>query len=79
MKLYLSVTRKGDFFAIIGIAWDITGVIDWEIIIWSFENLNRGFCLTEILPRNELTDPHTKIRALDFAYHGNLANPDFKC
>ena len=43
MKLYLSVTRKGDFFAIIGIAWDITGVIDWEIIIWSFENLNRDF------------------------------------
>ena len=31
------------FFAIIGIAWDITGVIDWEIIIWSFENLNRDF------------------------------------
>ena len=44
MKLYLSVTRKGDFFfAIIGIAWDITGVIDWEIIIWSFENLNLDF------------------------------------
>ena len=34
----------GDFFcAIIGISQDITGVIDWEIPIWSFENLNPDF------------------------------------
>ena len=62
MKLYLSVTRKGDFFCHY---WHCIGHYGCDRLgnhNLVFRESKSGFCLTEILPRNEfqLTDPHTK-------------------